>query len=327
MELYTKQVPNLSHLRVFGCVAFTHLQNTKKLEPKAIKMNLVGYDNQSKAYRCFDYTSRRIVISRDVHFLETEVGIPNQKDPPSPDDDILRSFLDLNSLSPSLPTTSLTATRTEPSNPEPSQTQPISFPHITSSHPAQPDPASPANSVQPFLESHIPDLPIPPRRSSRFKKQNVRLEDYILTVTPDDFDLSMSQNLPDIPSDNITLDEALLNPQWTSAMKDELESISKNNTWKLVPLPSGKKTISARWVFKTKPGLNGQPPRQKARLVARGYEQKLGIDFDEVFAPVVKWSTIRSLAATAASKGHQIHHLDVKTAFLYGNLKEEVFME
>ena len=80
-------------------------------------------------------------------------------------------------------------------------------------------------------------------------------------------------------------------------------------------------------MFKTKLGINGQPPRQKARLVVQGYEQKYDMYFEKVFALVVKWSTICSLATMAANRGHQIHHLGMKTMFLYGNLKEEVFME
>jgi hypothetical protein len=92
-------------------------------------------------------------------------------------------------------------------------------------------------------------------------------------------------------------------------------------------LPPGKKAITTKWVYKTKPSLNGAPPRLKARLVARGFEQRFGIDFKETFAPVVKWSTICALTAYAAQLNHEIHHLDVKTAFLYGLIKEEVFMQ
>jgi hypothetical protein len=83
-------------------------------------------------------------------------------------------------------------------------------------------------------------------------------------------------------------------------MDDELNSIQKNNTFDLVSLPPGKKAITAKWVFKKKLGINGGPSRCKARLVARGFEQRYGIDFEETFAPVVKWSTIRALAARAA---------------------------
>jgi hypothetical protein len=105
-------------------------------------------------------------------------------------------------------------------------------------------------------------------------------------------------------------------------MNAEMDSILKNQTYDLVELPLGKKPITTKWVYKTKIGLRRDLPWLKARLVARGFEQRYGIDFDETFAQVAKWSTIRTLTASATLHGHQIHHLDVKTAFLYGVFKE-----
>ena len=109
-------------------------------------------------------------------------------------------------------------------------------------------------------------------------------------------------------------------------MEDEIKSIHKNHTWDLVPLPVRKKAITSKWVYKVKPGLNGDGDRLKARLVARGFEQQYGVDFEETFALVVKWSTIHALTARAAQFGHQIHHLDVKTTFLYGKITDELYM-
>ena len=82
-------------------------------------------------------------------------------------------------------------------------------------------------------------------------------------------------------------------------MQEEIHSIHSNNTWSLVTLPPGKKAISSKWVYKIKPGSHGNPPRFKARLVARGFEQRDGIDFVKTFAPVVRWETIRILLAIA----------------------------
>jgi hypothetical protein len=132
---------------------------------------------------------------------------------------------------------------------------------------------------------------------------------------------------PNVTGVNLTYSQASRHPGWISAMNAEMDSILKNQTYELVELLPGKKTIMVKWVYKTKTGLRGDLPRLKAWLVARGFEQRYGIDFDETFAPVVKWSTIRTLTASAALHGHQIHHLDVKTAFLYGVLKEEVYMQ
>ncbi|GJT29987.1 ribonuclease H-like domain, reverse transcriptase, RNA-dependent DNA polymerase [Tanacetum coccineum] len=109
-------------------------------------------------------------------------------------------------------------------------------------------------------------------------------------------------------------------------MKTELDSIVKNNTWKLVPLPKGVVPIGLKWLFKIKRNVDGSVMKYKAHLVAKGYVQQLGIDFDEVFTPVVRLETIRVSIALAAEKGWKVHHLDVKTDFLHGELKEEVYV-
>lgn len=113
---------------------------------------------------------------------------------------------------------------------------------------------------------------------------------------------------------------------WVDACKDEILSIEKNNTWDLVELPLGMKPIGLKWVFKIKRNADGSISKYKARLVANGYIQCHGIDYDEVFSPVARVETIRLIIALAASKEWEIHHLDVKTAFLHGELKEDVFV-
>ncbi|XP_050919399.1 uncharacterized mitochondrial protein AtMg00820-like [Lathyrus oleraceus] len=100
-------------------------------------------------------------------------------------------------------------------------------------------------------------------------------------------------------SEPVNMEEALSDPKWMSAMKDELESIKKNNTWMLVDLPKGKKAIGVKWVFKVKANPKGEIIKHKARLVAKGFLQKEGIDFDEVFAPVARHETIRLVVAIA----------------------------
>nr|GEW33120.1 zinc finger, CCHC-type [Tanacetum cinerariifolium] len=114
--------------------------------------------------------------------------------------------------------------------------------------------------------------------------------------------------------------------KWIEAMKVELDSINRNNTWELTTLPKGHKAIGLKWVFKTKKDANGNIIKHKARLVAKGYIQQHGIDFEEVFAPVARMETVRLLLAIAASNKWEVHHLDVKSAFLHGDLKEEVYV-
>jgi hypothetical protein len=110
-------------------------------------------------------------------------------------------------------------------------------------------------------------------------------------------------------------------------MQSEYDSIIQNGTWELQHLPAGKRALTTRWIYKIKPGLPGHPPQYKARLVARGYEQRHGMDFWETFAPMVKWETIRLVVAIAAHRRWKIRHLDVQTAFLNSILRDKVYIQ
>ena len=111
-------------------------------------------------------------------------------------------------------------------------------------------------------------------------------------------------------------------------MHDEMESLEKNGTWDLVRLPREKKPIRCKWVFKRKEGVSpNDETRYKARLVAKGYSQIPGIDYNEVFSPVVKHSSIRTLLSIVAMHDLELEQLDVKTAFLHGELEEDIYME
>jgi hypothetical protein len=111
------------------------------------------------------------------------------------------------------------------------------------------------------------------------------------------------------------------------AMQEEYRFLIVNKTWSLVPLPKGRKPISCKWMFKIKHGANNEVGRCKARLVARGFTQTFGVDYNETFAPVVKFVSIRCILALAAIEDMEIHQMDVKTAFLNGDLEKEIYME
>ena len=118
----------------------------------------------------------------------------------------------------------------------------------------------------------------------------------------------------------ISSDEAA---EWTVAMTEEMESLHKNQTWELVKPPRGQKIIGCKWVFKKKEGIPSvESIRYKARLVAKGYSQKEDIDFNEVFSPVVKHTSIRVLLAMVAWFDLELEQLDVKTSFLHGELEK-----
>ena len=110
-------------------------------------------------------------------------------------------------------------------------------------------------------------------------------------------------------------------------MDEELAATERNNTWKLTELLKGQKTIDVKWIFKTKSKENGEVDKYKARLVEKGYEQEFSVYYEEVFAPVARHDTIRLLIALAAQNSWPIFQLDVKSAFLHGDLKEQVFFE
>jgi hypothetical protein len=124
----------------------------------------------------------------------------------------------------------------------------------------------------------------------------------------------------------VTLAEAEAEEAWRQAMRDELASIEENETWTMTDLPPGQKPIGLKWVYKLKRDADGRVLKHKARLVAKGYVQRPRIDFDEVFAPVVRLDSVRLLLAMAAQFQWEVHHMDVKTAFLNGELGEEVYV-
>jgi hypothetical protein len=109
-------------------------------------------------------------------------------------------------------------------------------------------------------------------------------------------------------------------------MQEEYTSLLKNQTWDLVPLTSGRKLVRCRWVYRTKSIADGQINRYKSKLVTEGFQQVHGIDFDETFAPVVKMDSIRLELAIVAAKGWEVHQMDMKNAFLHGDLSKEIYM-
>ena len=110
-------------------------------------------------------------------------------------------------------------------------------------------------------------------------------------------------------------------------MQDEMDSLHENHTYELTKVPKGKRALRNKWVYKLKPGDSGNPPRYKARIVVKGFRQKKGVDFNDIFAPVVKMTSIWMVLSIAASMNLEVKHWDVKTAFLHGDLEKEIYIQ
>ena len=116
--------------------------------------------------------------------------------------------------------------------------------------------------------------------------------------------------------------------KWNASMKEEKDSLDKNHTWDIVDRPPRHRVIGCKWIHKLKEGIPGvEEPRYKSRLVAKGFTQVEGVDYNEIFAPVVKHVSIRIILSYVVNVDAELEQMDVKTAFLHGNLDETIYME
>ncbi|GJX37159.1 ribonuclease H-like domain, reverse transcriptase, RNA-dependent DNA polymerase [Tanacetum coccineum] len=269
----------------------------RKLDDRSTRMVYLGNEQGSKAYRLFDPTTQKICVSRDVKFKENE-------------DMRLKVNNDSEHINDEHEWTDFKIEKLEVTREHHDQgDQPIEedneFPNNDNDGYESPTMSSPSHSQTP----HTP--------STSSSKENPQFTPNISTqsIYQSDSGLNLTTN------SHSHFDHTPLR-----AMKVELDSINRNNTWELTTLPKGHKAIGLKWVFKTKKDANGNIIKHRARLVAKGYIQEHGIDFEEVFAPVARMETIRLLLAIAANNKWEVHHLDVKSAFLHGDLKEEVYV-
>lgn len=158
------------------------------------------------------------------------------------------------------------------------------------------------------------------RRSTRIRKATEKVK--ALTVS------TREQEEPEIPQ---TYREAIEDPvhgqKWKEAVDRELAALASFNTWRLEDLPAGKNLVSSRWVFSLKKDQQGRIVKFKARLVARGFSQRKGVDFEETFAPTVKYDSLRMALAIATAEDLEIHQVDVENAYLAADLEEEIFLD
>lgn len=330
-EMFKQKKPSISHLKVFGCVAYAKVDSSrlKKLDDRSRRLIYLGSEPGSKAHRLYDPTTRKKVVNRDVIFDE-KAEWKWEKSPSFVTEPLYEPGMFLlawnglidagtgpiNNISESAPENS----------PEQLQNGPEPVHSTAPETAAEPSPETILSSddrteiaadSQPGFEPETgPNL----RRSTRVRQIPAKLDDFILSADEDEELMQLSDNEPR------NFEDAKSNSDWVKAMKAEINSIEKNDTWNLIELPRGVKPIGLKWVFKVKRNADGSINKYKARLVAKGYVQQAGVDYDEVFAPVARLETIRLLIAIAACKGWELHHLDVKSAFLHGELSETVYV-
>ena len=162
------------------------------------------------------------------------------------------------------------------------------------------------------------------RRSTRQRQQPSYLNDYEVDANQFSVLACFSANEEDEPK---CYKEAKGIREWEEAMQEEIAALNKNDTWQLVPKPADAELVSCKWVYKLKRNADGTISRHKARLVARGFSQQYGRDYEETFSPVARMVTIRTIISLAASNRWKLWQLDVKNAFLYGELDRDIFME
>ena len=166
-----------------------------------------------------------------------------------------------------------------------------------------------------------PQLEVPLRRSNRERRSAIT-DDFIVYLQEHEFDIG----LEDDPISFSQAKKSVNSLKWMDAMLDELKSMSDNGVWDLVELPTGVKPIGCKWIFKTKRDPKGNIERYKARLIAKGFTQKEDIDYKETFSPVSSKDTFRIIMALVAQYDLELHQMNVKTAFLNGNIEETIYM-
>lgn len=176
------------------------------------------------------------------------------------------------------------------------------------------------------------DFQIPQSEDSDHEEPD---EDFLVSSTTDTSvrkirslrDVYDARNVPFLACEPQSFQDAVEEDVWKKAMNEEIRMIEKNKTWQLVDKPKDKEVIGLKWVFKTKLNEDVSIQKQKARLVAKGYTQRPGIDFNVTFALVARMETIRTILALAAQMKLYVYQMDVKSAFLIGELDEEVYIE
>ncbi|KAL5741578.1 hypothetical protein ACOSP7_028310 [Xanthoceras sorbifolium] len=293
--------------RIFGSTCFVRdvRPHVTKLDPKSLKCIFLGYSRLQKGYRCYCPSLNKYLVSVDVTFMEATPYFSSS--PPTrqgEDDDLLVYSI----------------TSSEPI----SEAAPVKPPIIQIYSRRTPPDSCPAPT--PLSSDPVPsdDLPIALRKGKR--QCTYPISSFVSYHCLSSSSCSFIASLDSISIPK-TVHEAISHPGWHHAMIEEMNALDDNGTWNLVDLPSGKRAIGCKWVFTVKVNPDGSVARLKARLVAKGYAQTYGVDYSDTFSPVAKLTSVRLFISMAATYHWPLYQLDIKNAFLHGDLQEEVYME
>ncbi|SDA00923.1 BZ3500_MvSof-1268-A1-R1_Chr9g10921 [Microbotryum saponariae] len=308
-----------SALHPFGCTAWLTVapELRSKLDPKAVRVFFTGYDLASKAFRFYDTTTQKIILGRNATFLDTEFpGLHG--DPTEQDGDTHFA---------SAPTTeSQTVVKTWTPLPQVRlDLQDVHHPDFSTYR----EPAS--------AEESPDELDLIGRHSRDESPDEIdfltRHHRAFIAIDDDTSDTEAIQPVKSITSDPQTWREAMSSDKrevWAKAATDEFTSM--RDDFKVFTIedratvPAGATIVTSKFVWKTKRNALGEVTGHKARLVAQGNRQRDGIDFNETFAPVARFSSIRSLLALAAANGLHVHQADIDKAYLHGDLDHDIWM-
>jgi hypothetical protein len=295
-----------------------------KFAPKAIEGFLLGYESNTKAYRVFNKSLGLVEVSSDVVFDETDGSPREQVDLDDIDED-------------KVPTAAMRTMAIGDVRPQElhEQDQPSSS---TLVHPlTQDDGQVPQGEErdqggaqeEQVMEEEAPRVPPTQVRATIQRNHPVDqiLGDISKGVTTRSRLANFCEHYSFVSSiEPFRVEEALQDPDWVLAMQEEVNNFKKNEIWSLVPHPK-QNVVGTKWVFRNKQDEHGVVTRNKTRLVAKGYAQVAGLDFGETFALVARLESIRILLAYAAHHSFRLFRMDVKSAFLNGPIKEEVYVE
>ncbi|CAN1791793.1 Retrovirus-related Pol polyprotein from transposon TNT 1-94, partial [Linum perenne] len=335
-------------LRIFGCTAFVHVasQHRTKLDPRSLKCVFIGYSPSQKGYKCYSPTTRKVYHTMDVTFFENQpyYSQPELQGENSRESQLWNIFPD--SIMAVIDSGCENKTEAnEPGGSMSKDTPPIiqvyqrrkknpeEGENITHTQSSQSPETGPTAETEPQGIETVPspdlindlDAPIAHRKGVRSCTTKHPISNWVSYKKLSGGYKGFIGNLDNIEVPE-TIQQALQHPEWKKAVEEEIKALEKNNTWTVTSLPSGKRPVDCKWIFTVKYKADGNVERFKARLVAKGFTQSYGIDYQETFAPVAKLNTVRVLLSLAVNFDWPLHQLDVKNAFLNGDIAEEVYM-